>query len=126
MEFGKKPFAANENGGIRGEVIYASTRPFDDPALLIHTSWTLEVPGVTINLYQEGTAPDGTKSLKLVDTTKTSVGRLGRRVRGDGKPNMNRPGQVSDSPFYSPCRHKEYLNPGTALPYTPATSAMTA
>ncbi len=72
LEFGKKPYAAGETGGIHGEVIYASTRPFDDPALLIHTSWTPDVPGVTINLYQEGTAPDGTTSLKLVDTTKTS------------------------------------------------------
>src|SRR6202030_3392330 len=79
IEFGKRPFAeANgalpaENGGIRGEVIYASTRPFDDPQLLIHTSWTPDVPGVTINLYQEGTAADHvTQTLTLVDTTKTS------------------------------------------------------
>src|SRR5215831_20640462 len=61
VEFGKVPFASGENGGIHGEVIYASTRPFDDPSLLLHTSWTPDVPGVTINLYQEGTAPDGTK-----------------------------------------------------------------
>ena len=119
VEFGKKPFAAGENGGIRGEVIYASTRPFDDPALLIHTSWTPNVPGVTINLYQEGTAPDGTKSLKLVDTTKTSSwDDWAQGFRGDGKPNMNCPGQVSDSPFYFTLKgSKEYLNPGTALPY---------
>ncbi len=32
LEFGKKPFAEGENGGIRGHVVYASTRPFDDPA----------------------------------------------------------------------------------------------
>ena len=59
LEFGKKPYAAGETGGIHGQVIYASTRPFDDPPLLIHTSWTPDVPRVTINLYQEGTAPDG-------------------------------------------------------------------
>src|SRR5205823_3088503 len=58
IEFGKKPFAAGENGGIRGEVIYASTRPFDDPQMLLHTSWTPDVPGVTINLYKVGTAAD--------------------------------------------------------------------
>src|SRR5213078_1540396 len=51
IEFGKRPFQAGENGGIRGEVIYASTRPFDDPQLLLHTSWTPDVPGVTINPY---------------------------------------------------------------------------
>src|SRR5438874_7063407 len=52
LEFGKAPFQAGENGGIHGEVIYASTRPFDDPQLILHTSWTPDVPGVTINLYQ--------------------------------------------------------------------------
>src|SRR6202171_1747746 len=60
IEFGKAPFATGENGGIKGEVVYASTRPFDDPTLLVHTTWTPNVPGVTVNLYQEGTAPDGT------------------------------------------------------------------
>lgn len=52
IEYGKTPFAKGENGGIRGEVIYASTRPFDDPTLLIHTKWTPNVPNVTVNLYQ--------------------------------------------------------------------------
>ena len=115
VEFGKTPYANNENGGIHGEVIYASTRPFDDPALLIHTSWTPDVPGVTINLYQEGTAPDGTQSLKLVDTTITSswdAWAQGFHPDATGKmvPNMSCPGQkdgnedlffftVKDSPY---------------------------
>jgi hypothetical protein len=98
VEFGKKPYAAGETGGIFGEVIYASTRPFDDPTLLIHTSWTPDVPGVTVNLYQEGTAPDGTTSLKLVDTTKTSSwDDWAQGVRSDGMPNMNCPGQGTAS-----------------------------
>jgi hypothetical protein len=95
IEFGKKPFVAGENGGIRGEVIYASTRPFDDPTLLLHTSWTPDVPGVTINLYQEGTAADHvTPTLTLVDTTKTSSwDDWAQGFRSDGNPNMNCPGQ---------------------------------
>ncbi len=95
IEFGKKPFVAGENGGIRGEVIYASTRPFDDPSLLLHTSWTPDVPGVTINLYQEGTAADHvTPTLTLVDTTKTSSwDDWAQGFRSDGNPNMNCPGQ---------------------------------
>jgi hypothetical protein len=95
IEFGKKPFAAGENGGIHGEVIYASTRPFDDPSLLIHTSWTPDVPGVTINLYQEGTAPDGSQSLTLVDTTKTTSWDDWAQgfYPGTTKPYMNCPGQ---------------------------------
>ena len=101
LEFGKKPFAAGETGGIHGEVIYASTRPFDDPGLLIHTSWTPDVPGVTINLYQEGTAPDGSTSLKLVDTTKTSSwDDWAQGFRTDGVPNMNCPGQATSDLFY--------------------------
>src|SRR5256885_856931 len=96
IEFGKKPFAAGENGGIRGEVIYASTRPFDDPQLLLHTSWTPDVPGITINLYQLGTAADTiTPTLKLVDTTKTSSwDDWAQGFRSDGNPNMNCPGQL--------------------------------
>ncbi len=94
VEFGKKPFVAGENGGIRGHVIYASTRPFDDPQLLLQTSWEPLVPGVTINLYQESTAPDGSTALTLVDTTKTSSwDDWAQGFRSDGNPNMNCPGQ---------------------------------
>jgi len=103
LEFGKAPYATGENGGIRGEVIYASTRPFDDPQLLLHTSWTPDVPGVTINLYKEGTAPDGSVSLQLVDTTKTSSfddWAQGFHLGTDGVtkiPNMSCPGQGRDT-----------------------------
>ena len=95
VEFGKKPYAPGETGGIHGEVIYASTRPFDDPGLLIHTSWTPDVPGVTVNLYQEGTAADGTTSFKLIDHTTTSSWDVwAQGFRADNlTPNMNCPGQ---------------------------------
>ncbi len=95
IEFGKAPFADNENGGIHGEVIYASTRPFDDPQLLLHTSWTPDVPGVTINLYKVGTAPDGSQSLTLVDTTTTSSwDNWAQGFYSNGKPYMSCPGQL--------------------------------
>ena len=110
IEFGKKPYAPTETGGIHGEVIYASTRPFDDPGLLIHTSWTPDVPGVTVNLYKEGTAADGTTSLTLIDTTTTSswddwAQGFRKDVNGnnvlstDGKPvpNISCPGQGAAS-----------------------------
>jgi Bacterial cadherin-like domain len=118
VEFGKAPFAAGENGGIKGEVIYASTRPFDDPALLIHTSWTPNVPGVTINLYQETTSADGTQTLKLVDTTKTtSWDDWAQGFRSDGMPNMNCPGQDPNSLFAFTLRNTtQGLNPTTSLP----------
>ena len=61
-----------ENGGINGHVIYASTRPFDDPPLSLQPQWEPGVPHVTINLYQEGLSLTASTSLTLVDTTKTS------------------------------------------------------
>ena len=118
LEFGKKPFVPGENGGIRGHVVYASTRPFDDPALLLQLSWEPLVPNVTINLYQEGTAPDGSTSLKLVDTTQTtSWDDWAQGFRSDGIPNMNCPGQSTADPFYFTLFNQpELLNLATPLP----------
>ena len=98
LEFGKKPFAPGENGGIHGHVVYASTRPFDDPTLLLQTSWEPLVPHVRINLYKEGVADDGvTPTLTLVDHTETSsFDDWAQGVRSDNKPNMNCPGQGTD------------------------------
>jgi Abnormal spindle-like microcephaly-assoc'd, ASPM-SPD-2-Hydin/Bacterial cadherin-like domain len=126
LEFGKRPFNAGENGGIRGDVVYASTRPFDDPALLLQLSWEPQVPNVTVNLYQEGTAPDGSTSLKLVDTTKTSSwDDWAQGFRSDGVPNMNCPGQASTDLFFftlnnQPMYLDAYNNSGTpvnTIPY---------
>jgi hypothetical protein len=100
IEFGKTPYAPGENGGIKGHVIYASTRPFDDPQMLVQTQWEPLVPNVTINLYQEGTAPDGSPSLTLVDTTQTSSwDKWAQGFRADGNPNMNCPGQSTSDLF---------------------------
>ncbi|MEN6587579.1 MAG: Ig-like domain-containing protein [Sulfuricella sp.] len=131
IEFAMKPFIPGENGGIKGHVIYTSTRPFDDPALLLQLSWEPGVANVKINLYQEGTAADGTKSLKLVDTTMTSswdAWAQGFRkdasgnpvLAADGKPipNMNCPGQETTSPFYYTLENStQTLDPNTPLAY---------
>ncbi len=130
MEFGMRPFAeANpasgapaETGGIMGDVIYASTRPFDDPGLRVHLQWEPGVPRVRVNLYQESTAADGEQTLKLVDsTTTTSWDDWAQGFRRDANgnpmtytytdaagtshtgyiPNMNCPGQDPGSPFYA-------------------------
>jgi hypothetical protein len=115
VEFGKAPYTPGENGGIKGHVVYASTRPFDDPYMLVQTQWEPLVPHVTINLYQEGTAADGvTPTLKLVDTTQTSSWddwAQGFRKNPDGSlyqdptthnyvPNMSCPGQSTSDLFY--------------------------
>jgi len=113
IEFGKAPYSPGENGGIKGHVIYASTRPFDDPQMLVQTQWEPLVPHVTINLYQEGFAADGvTPTLTLVDTTQTSsfddfaqgfrTDASGNPIMVNGHyvPNMNCPGQSTGDPFY--------------------------
>ncbi|HEY6095068.1 MAG TPA: Ig-like domain-containing protein [Gallionellaceae bacterium] len=118
VEFGKIPYGAGENGGIKGEVNYASTRPFDDPSLLLQLSWAPNVPNVIVNLYKKGTAPDGTESLTLVDTTKTSSwDDWAQGLRSDGMPNMNCPGQETSSPFYFTLQNStQWLNQGAVLP----------
>jgi hypothetical protein len=119
LEFGKEPYADHENGGIKGHVVYASTRPFDDPMMLVQTQWTPLVPNVTINLYQEGFASDNvTPTLTLVDTTTTSsFDDYAQGFRADGvTPNMNCPGQgassgvIPDLFFFSLYNQPNYLN----------------
>jgi hypothetical protein len=114
IDFGMKPFAAHENGGIQGLVVYYSTRPFDDPTLDVQLQWEPGVPNVQINLYQEGTAADGTTTLTLVDTTQTTSwdkwaqgfqtdghGNLRTLADGSNVPNMNCPGQDPTSGFFA-------------------------
>jgi hypothetical protein len=119
LEFGKEPYIAGENGGIKGHVIYASTRPFDDPMMLVQTQWESLVPHVTINLYQEGLASDGvTPTLRMVDTTQTSSwDDYAQGFRPDGvTPNMNCPGQgassgaIPDLFYFSLYNQPNYLN----------------
>ncbi|HXK02474.1 MAG TPA: choice-of-anchor D domain-containing protein [Verrucomicrobiae bacterium] len=133
LEFGKKPFAPGENGGIHGHVVYASTRPFDDPSLLLQLSWEPLVPGVTVNLYQETTAADGTKALKLADTTTTSSwDDWAQGFRTDGVPNMNCPGQGRDTGtnadlfFFSLYNQPNYLDFYNSLHGGPAPTALPA
>src|SRR6201987_4124953 len=87
--------------------------------------WDPLVPNVTVNLYKEGTAPDGSTSLTLVDTTKTSSwDEWAQGFRSDGMPNMNCPGQGTatgtnaDLFFFSiynqPDWLDQYNNGGTA------------
>ncbi len=62
--------------------------------MLVQTQWEPLVPHVTINLYQEGTAADGTPTLTLVDTTQTSSlddWAQGFRSDGDSEHELPRP-----------------------------------
>jgi hypothetical protein len=119
VDWGKTPYMVGENGGIRGHVVNATTRPFDDPRMLFQNLWEPLVPRVTVNLYLEGTAPDGSTSLTLVDTTQTSswddwAQGFAQGGRPAGIPNMSCPGQDPTDPFFSItlAGTKNYLNPG--------------
>jgi hypothetical protein len=135
IEFGVKPYNVGENGGINGHVIYASTRPFDDPALLLQLSWEPGVPNVKVNLYAKTVDANGNEVLHLVDTTTTSSWddwAQGFRKNPDGSyvratdgvsyvPNMNCPGQDATSPFFLTLKDsKQWLdasNPKMPLAY---------
>ena len=123
LDWGKTPYIAGENGGIVGHVVYSSTRPFDDPRMNFQNLWDPLVPNVTINLYQEGTAPDGSTSLTLVDTTLTSSwDAWAQGFRTDGvTPNMSCTGQddFTTDPFfsYTLAGTRNYLFPNTSLPH---------
>ena len=128
LEFGKAPYAAGENGGIKGHVVYASTRPFDDPQMLVQTQWEPLVPRVQINLYQEGFAQDGvTPTLTLVDwTTTSSWDDWAQGFNSAGIPNMSCPGQTGNDLFYftlwNQPQYLDYYNNvqhGTATAPTP-------
>ena len=109
-------------------MIYASTRPFDDPSLSLQLQWEPGVPRVTINLYSEGVDDFGNKKLTLVDTTTTTswddwaqgfrhdaAGNLIKQADGTYIPNMNCPGQDSTSPFFATLKNsKQWLDTADA------------
>jgi hypothetical protein len=117
-----------ENGGIHGHTTYAATRPFDDASQMIEQPWSPNVPGVTLNLYQEGFAADGvTPTLQMVDTTMSTSwdawaqGFYPGSTAGSGtgagqKPYMSCPGQGNttgtnaDMFFFSLFDQPEYLD----------------
>ena len=117
-----------ENGGIHGHTTYAATRPFDDASQMIEQPWAPNVPGVTLNLYQEGFAADGvTPTLTMVDTTVSTSwdawaqGFYPGSTAGSGtgagqKPYMSCPGQGTstgtnaDLFFFSLFGQPEYLD----------------
>jgi hypothetical protein len=151
IEFGVAPFAAcppacatvpnaggstsstkqvGENGGIHGHTSYAATRPFDDASQMIEQPWQPNVPGVTLNLYQEGFAADGvTPTLTMVDTTVSTSwdawaqGFYPGSAAGSGagagqKPYLSCPGQGTGTPgttnydpfFFSLAGQPQYLD----------------
>ncbi len=101
IDWGKTNYGPNETGGILGMVVYASTRPFDDPTLLIQNVWAPGVPNVTVNLYSETTAADGSPLLTFVESTQTSSWDDWAKVDANGMTvNMKCPGQLPGGPNF--------------------------
>jgi hypothetical protein len=71
FEWGKKPYARGENGGIAGIVFYGSTRGENDPRLTVGDTWEPGIPHVTVRLYREIETMGGGTALALVGETQT-------------------------------------------------------
>ena len=54
LEWGKKEYAAGENGGISGIVYYANTRAENDPRFAAADPWEPGIPRIQVNLYADG------------------------------------------------------------------------
>jgi uncharacterized repeat protein (TIGR01451 family) len=102
INWGRTPYVPNENGGITGKVVYSTTRAFDDQRYNVQTIWEPLVPRATVNLYRKDKLADGTDTLTLVDTTKTSSwDDFVNQVDANGKQvNLQCPGQLTTDPFY--------------------------
>jgi uncharacterized repeat protein (TIGR01451 family) len=72
IEWGKQPYAFNENGGIAGIVHYAITRAEDDPRFAAAENWEPGIPHVQVNLYLDCDG-DGIPDKPLNDGTGQCV-----------------------------------------------------
>jgi len=71
FDWGKKPYAPGENGGISGIVYYGVTRAESDPRLAAAEPWEPGIPGVIVRLYREVANSAGGTALALVADTVT-------------------------------------------------------
>ena len=51
INWGKKPYAPGENGGIKGFISYATSRTQEDPSRALWQGWEPGVPRVEVDLY---------------------------------------------------------------------------
>jgi hypothetical protein len=115
IDWARWQFGDYENGGLAGHVVYAATRGFDDPTMLVQNLWSALIPRVTVNLYFETKNADGTTSLALVDTVLTEsfddfADRTGAYA---GQPPMQCPGQTpaaTNPASYNPLTEDPYVN----------------
>jgi large repetitive protein len=88
IEWGKSPYAIDENGGIAGIVHYAITRAEDDPRYAAAENWEPGIPRVQVNLYLDCDG-DGKPDKPLNN---------GSGLCGSGAPNLSSAGYAYDQP----------------------------
>ncbi|HYD31112.1 MAG TPA: choice-of-anchor Q domain-containing protein [Azospirillaceae bacterium] len=71
IEWGKKAYAAGENGGISGVVYYATTRAENDPRDAVADPWEPGIPGVTVKLYKDFDGDGKATDQDLLQTVTT-------------------------------------------------------
>ncbi|MDD1632259.1 MAG: Ig-like domain-containing protein, partial [Methylococcaceae bacterium] len=91
FEWGKKPYAPGENGGISGIVFYGSTRGENDPRLTVGDPWEPGIPDVKVRLYREVATSSGGKALAFVQEVLTDS--------WDKSVPEDCPGENPDDPF---------------------------
>jgi len=74
VNFGKKAYGANDNGGISGFISYATSRTQENPEKSFWQSWEPGVPRVTVNLFKAIQDQNGKwiTSGAAIATTKTT------------------------------------------------------
>ena len=106
IDWGKKAYGPDENGGISGVVFYAITRAEDDPSQAVGEPWEPGIPRVQVNLYladANGNIVDlnGDGLVTLADVDNYPLGkRTGYKQKGGNKkpPDVNRNKGVVSAP----------------------------
>jgi hypothetical protein len=92
-DWGKKPYAAGENGGISGIVFYATTRAEDDPRFAAGDGWEPGIPRVQVNLYRDTTCNSNGGPAIYPLCPEATPGEL-----GDGRPDDLNGNGIEDAP----------------------------
>ena len=88
IDWGKIPYAADDNGGISGIVFYAVTRAEDDPRYAAGEEWEAGIPNVQVVVYadfnEDGVIDDlnGDGRVTLADVDNYPLGWADGGVRG--------------------------------------------
>ena len=96
IQWGKKAYAAGENGGVSGMVMYAVTRAEDDPSQAAAEPWEPGIPHVTVNLYDS----TGSTLLATTETDSWDDSLPTNCQYGSNATLTDAEGNLTDAPFF--------------------------